>query len=250
MDIARQLEHEREVRRVEQELAERLRQFDVVTRVRILSGLMIAVEAMPATPAAPGIRPASPALSDAHVSTAAPEQGGTALLPAPQHRTAEPSDQNIKLAHSERERERARALARERELEIERARELAMRERERELERARQRFERELLLEREKVRAAAPEAGPTGRIYRVLREATAEGLTAHKIISELERLYPNVKHDYVQQVLSRSAKRGGPFARARKDPGTGMWLYFLRENPPAGVNPSEVDAASNQEDDV
>lgn len=97
---------------------------------------------------------------------------------------------------------------------------------------------------------AEADPGPTERIIRVLRLAPSRELTAHQIIAELKRHYPAVEHDYVQQVLSRSAKRGGPFGRARKDPNNGLWLYFLRAAPPDGVSASEADGSSDQEDDV
>lgn len=91
------------------------------------------------------------------------------------------------------------------------------------------------------VRASAPdephgELGPTKRIASALRLAPSKELTAVQIVAELDRLYPGVKHDYVQQVLSRSAKRGGPFDRVRKDASTGMWLYYLRSAPPDGAD--------------
>ncbi|WP_437294186.1 hypothetical protein [Sorangium sp. So ce426] len=210
MDIRKRLEHEREVRRVEREMAECLLRFDKATSQRIVGGLELVVEQMPDTPHGvvdtakrvaeeaplpPAMPPAAPAFNAAAShQPPAPVASGPGRPPP-----GGPGPGALTKAF---------ALAQ------------------------------------------AIDAGPTNRITQVLRTASSRQMTANQILDALKALYPAIKHDYVQQVLSRSAKRGGPFGRARKDPETDMWLYFLRSEPPQGVNPSVTDEPSDQEDDV
>ncbi|KYF62446.1 hypothetical protein BE11_21815 [Sorangium cellulosum] len=209
MDIGKRLEHEREVRRVEQEMAECLLRFDKATSERILSGLVLVVEKMSDVP---------PRAADA-AKRSVEEAPVRATLPAvvSKPNVAAPHQPTAPVASGPGARPATGGQGPG---------------------------------VFTKAFAQAIDAGPTNRITQVLRAAPSRQMTANHIQDALKELYPSIKHDYVQQVLSRSAKRGGPFGRAHKDPETSMWLYFLRSNPPEGVDPSETDDPSDQEDDV